>query len=170
MYSSGCLVLLLFIRHLAALCAPLRCLHGTQAAGMTWTLPGEACVVDPSQLTVIWFMHESPFIYVQDTYSPYPGSPLLSISRLPAPASPPLAEDLSSLPAGMLPSAEGLPDELSGVVAAIQATNLQMRTLEESYTAIDSSLLVLQEGAEVRDQQTAAYRSDSRCQNDTTPS
>lgn len=82
-----------------------------------------------------------PCLYVQDTYSPRPGSPLLS-----------------ALPAAFLPSADGLPDELSGVVAAIQNTNLQMRTLEESYTAVDSSLLVLQEGAELRDQQTAAYR------------
>lgn len=67
-------------------------------------------------------------------------------------------EGFSALPVALLPSAEGLPDELSGLVASIQATNMQMRTLEESYTAIDSSLLVLQEGAELRDQQTAAYR------------
>jgi cation transport regulator ChaB len=94
----------------------------------------------------------------QDTYSPRPGSPLLNISALPMCDSCAPAEGFSPVPAGMLPSADGLPDELSGVVAAIQSTNLQMRTLEESYTAIDSSLLVLQEGADDRDQQTAAYR------------
>lgn len=94
----------------------------------------------------------------QDTYSPRPGSPLLRISPFPASTSSPLVEGFSALPVALLPSAEGLPDELSGLVASIQATNMQMRTLEESYTAIDSSLLVLQEGAELRDQQTAAYR------------
>lgn len=82
----------------------------------------------------------------------------MKISKLPGPNTTALVEGFTTTPAGLLPSADGLPDELSGIVASIQATNQQMRTLEESYTAVDSSLLVLQEGAELRDQQTAAYR------------
>jgi hypothetical protein len=43
-----------------------------------------------------------------------------------------------------LSSPEGLPDELTGIVAQIQATNQRLRELENSYQAVDSSLLVLQ--------------------------
>ncbi|WIA10132.1 hypothetical protein OEZ85_010339 [Tetradesmus obliquus] len=57
-----------------------------------------------------------------------------------------------------LSSPEGLPDELTGIVAQIQATNQRLRELENNYQAVDSSLLVLQEGAEMRDQETMAYR------------
>jgi hypothetical protein len=43
-----------------------------------------------------------------------------------------------------LSSPEGLPDELTGIVAQIQATNQRLRELENNYQAVDSSLLVLQ--------------------------
>jgi hypothetical protein len=43
-----------------------------------------------------------------------------------------------------LSSPEGLPDELTGIVAQIQATNQRLRELETNYQAVDSSLLVLQ--------------------------
>ncbi|KAF8069507.1 puromycin-sensitive aminopeptidase [Scenedesmus sp. PABB004] len=53
---------------------------------------------------------------------------------------------------------EGPPDEeLNGIVGQIQATNQRVRALEQHYSAVDTTLLVLQEGAEARDQQTAAY-------------
>eukprot|EP00878_Enallax_costatus_P007757 GHUV01008120.1.p1 GENE.GHUV01008120.1~~GHUV01008120.1.p1 ORF type:complete len:351 (+),score=112.15 GHUV01008120.1:725-1777(+) len=134
-------------------CSHLRC--------CMWMIEHPGCNTGPwpqdgKQCTQFLYVHPSPNL--QDSYSPRPGSPLLRISAFPASTSSPLVEGFSALPAAYLPSADGLPDELSGIVAAIQNTNSQMRTLDESYTAIDSSLLVLQEGAELRDQQTAAYR------------
>lgn len=57
-----------------------------------------------------------------------------------------------------LQQGEGLPEDLAAIVADIQATNQQLREVEQSYEAVDCSLHVLQEGAEQRDQQTEAYR------------
>eukprot|EP00879_Flechtneria_rotunda_P010925 GHRR01011416.1.p1 GENE.GHRR01011416.1~~GHRR01011416.1.p1 ORF type:complete len:304 (+),score=119.92 GHRR01011416.1:397-1308(+) len=92
---------------------------------------------------------------LQSIMAPFQGGPdeqgPLSRRKLAAPVANPLFRPPH-------PASEGVPDELTGIIAGIQATNQQLRELEQNYQAVDSSLFVLQEGAEQRDEQTAAYR------------
>eukprot|EP00775_Hariotina_reticulata_P010889 gene10892-11043_t len=61
-------------------------------------------------------------------------------------------------PANLAQLPEAAHEDLAVIVADIQHTNQQLRDLEQSFEVVDSSLSVLQEGAEQRDQQMAAYR------------